>query len=179
MPRRFFRRLFPDHRYVREHKHLQFFGTLLHDPNLFHLNRRSVAGAFAVGLFMAFVPIPFQMVTAAALAILFRVNLPIAVALVWVTNPLTIAPLFFFAYKIGEWLLGTPSVDFSVELSWEWLKTDMVRIWQPFLLGCLVLSSTLSLLGYTGVRVFWRVIIIRRLERKRNKARKLKQRATR
>ena len=38
----------PDHKLIREHKHLRIFGSMLHDPNLFHLNRRSVAGAFAV-----------------------------------------------------------------------------------------------------------------------------------
>lgn len=170
MPRHLIRRWFPDYHKVREHRSLQFFGTLLHDPNLWHLNRRSVAGAFAVGLFMAFVPVPFQMVFAAALAILFRVNLPIAVALVWVTNPVTMPPVFYFAYKVGQWVLDTPHVPMHFELSWEWLRTDMLRIWRPFLLGCFILASGSALLGYVGMRLFWRIHVIRRLERKRRRA---------
>jgi uncharacterized protein (DUF2062 family) len=154
---------------MREHRAITLFGTLLHDPNLWHLNRRSVAGAFAVGLFWSFVPIPFQMVTAAATAILTRVNLPIAVALVWITNPLTMAPVFFFAYKLGQWVLGTPPHPFSFELSWEWLLSDMLRIWKPFLLGCFILSVSTSIAGYVSIRVFWRLWVVRRLERKRER----------
>ncbi|MDH5777262.1 MAG: DUF2062 domain-containing protein, partial [Gammaproteobacteria bacterium] len=82
MPKKFIQRYMPDHDKIRQHPHLnKMFGTLLHDPNLLHLNRRSVSGAFFIGLFMAFVPMPFQMVPAAALAIYFRTNLPISIGL--------------------------------------------------------------------------------------------------
>ncbi len=172
MPKKLFKRFFPDHHKVREHQSLRFFGTLLHDPNLWHLNRRSVAGAFAIGLFIAFMPVPFQMVIAAALAIGFRVNLPIAVALVWTTNPITIPPIFVFAYKLGQWVLDTPPVDIDFQLSLEWLMTDMLRIWQPFLLGCLMLGSFASAFGYVGIRLFWRFQIIMHYRRKRRKARR-------
>lgn len=167
MPRRFFKRILPDHARVREHKALQFFGTLLHDPNLWHLNRRSAAGAFAIGLFMAFVPIPFQMAAAAALAILFRVNLPIAVALVWITNPLTMPPIFYSLYKLGAWVLDTPPMLFHFELSWDWLVTDMRHIWKPFLLGCLIMSTTSAIAGYVAIRVIWRISIVLRMKERR------------
>ena len=90
---------------LKNHKHLKIFGDLLHDANLWHLNRRSAAGAFAVGLFMCWIPLPSQMIMAAGLAVLFRVNLPISVALVWVSNPVTMPPMFYFAYLIGAFCL--------------------------------------------------------------------------
>lgn len=152
---------------VREHKHLRIFGSLLHEPNLFHLNRRSVAGAFAVGLFFAWVPVPFQMVLAAALAILLRVNLPISVALVWISNPLTMPPLFYFAYLLGGWILGTPESHFNFELSFEWLGTGLLTIWQPFLLGCFVMAAASSLLGYLGIRLLWRISIVQKMQKKK------------
>jgi uncharacterized protein (DUF2062 family) len=162
MPKKFIKRLMPDHRTIREHKHLRFLGTLLHDQNLWHLNRRSASGAFAVGLFMAWVPVPFQMLLGAIGAILFRVNLPLSTVLVWVSNPLTMPPFFYFAYIVGAWLLGEPtSGHVAFELSYEWLATELVLIWQPFLLGCFVLGVFSALCGYLTVRGLWRLHLIK------------------
>lgn len=166
MPKKFIKRYMPDHKVIREHKHLRIFGSLLHDPNLFHLNRRSVAGAFAVGLFTAWVPVPFQMVLAAALAILLRVNLPISVALVWVSNPFTMPPMFYFAYVLGTWILGVPESAFHIELSIEWLGGGLAAIWQPFLLGCFIMAVSCSLLGYLGMRLIWRISIVNKLKKR-------------
>ena len=82
MPRHLIKRYSPDHEKIRNHKHVKVFGKLLHDPNLWHLNRRSVSGAFGVGLFWAMIPMPFQMIAAAATAIGLRTNLPLSVVLV-------------------------------------------------------------------------------------------------
>jgi hypothetical protein len=161
MPKKFIKRFMPDHRKVREHKYLKMFGTLLHDPNLWHLNRRSVAGAFANGLFMAFVPIPFQMVLAAIAAIIARVNLPISVGLVWLTNPITMPPMFYGTYVFGAWLLGREPGKFHFELSFEWLLSELSHIWQPFLLGCFVTGTIASLLGYVTIRLLWRYHIVK------------------
>lgn len=176
MPKKLIRRYMPDHRTIREHKHLRFLGTLLHDPNLWHLNRRSASGAFAVGLFMAFVPVPFQMLLGAIGAIAFRVNMPLSVALVWITNPLTMPPMFYFAYKLGTWVLGTPGREFNFELSYDWLLTELGAIWEPFLLGCFISGVVSALIGYLTVRGLWRLHLVqhyrerkaRRLERERN-----------
>lgn len=168
----------PDHEVIRNNRQLnRVFGTLLHDPNLLHLNRRSVSMAFFVGLLMAFVPLPTQMVMAAAIAILVRCNLPIAVGLVWVTNPITMPPIFYFAYKVGTWILNTPVRDFHFELSWEWLGTELNAIWEPFLLGCAVSGLTFGALGYITIRLLWRLHIVNALkERKRKRAEKLAHR---
>jgi len=146
MAKHIFRRLLPNHQAVREHKSLRFLAPLLHEPNLWHINRHTVAGGFAVGLFMAFLPIPFQMAAAAVVAIGLRVNLPISVALVWISNPLTMPPIFFFAYEIGSWLLGVSSrhtPTFTLTLSW--FGNEFLSIWKPLLLGCLLLSLSSSI----------------------------------
>lgn len=178
MPKKLIKRFTPDHSTIRDHKHLRFFGSLLHDPNLWHMNRRSASGAFAVGLFTAFVPVPFQMLLAAAGAILFRVNLPLSIALVWITNPLTIPPMFYFTYRLGVWLLGAPAGtdEFHFELSYDWLVTGLGAIWEPFLLGCFVTGSVSGLLGYMTIRGLWRLHLVRHYnERKARRQRQEKR----
>jgi uncharacterized protein (DUF2062 family) len=169
MPKKFIRKYLPDPHTVREHKTLQIFGTLLHDPNLWHLNRKSVSQAFTVGLFCMWVPIPFQMVLAAAVSILVRSNLPISVALVWITNPLTMGPMFYMAYKFGAWILDLPHKVFQFELSFDWLMTEMLLIWKPFLLGCFLFSIISAVLGFFTVRVLWRLHILRYIKQKKQK----------
>ena len=172
MPKKFIKRYMPDHEKIRKNKQLnKVFGTLLHDPNLLHLNRRSVSMAFFVGLFMAFVPLPSQMILAAAVAILVRCNLPISVGLVWVSNPITMPPFFYFAYKVGAFILGTPEHEFVFELSWKWLGTELAAIWQPFLLGCAISGIVFGALGYITIRLLWRLHILSHIkERKKKRA---------
>ncbi|MDT8375841.1 MAG: DUF2062 domain-containing protein [Mariprofundaceae bacterium] len=152
----------PDHKNIREHRHLQCFGKLLHDPNLWHLNRHSVAKAFATGLFIAWVPIPFQMVLAAGCAILLHANLPLSVILVWLTNPVTMPPMFYAAYKLGALLLGEKLQHFDMELSFAWLQHEMGLIWEPFLLGCFVIGAVSALLGYCGIQLSWRWMVVQK-----------------
>jgi len=94
MPKLILNKLMPDPEWVKNHKNLQFLGDKLHDPNFWHINRRSVAKAFAVGLFAAWIPVPGQMMLAASSALFYRANLPIALMLVWLSNPITIPPFF-------------------------------------------------------------------------------------
>ncbi len=169
MPKKFIRKYLPDPHKIREHKSLRMFGTLLHSPNLWHLNRKSVSLAFAVGLFFMWIPVPFQMALAAGVAIIVESNLPVSVALVWISNPVTMPPLFYFAYKLGTVLLNTPVTEFSFELSMNWLMNGMLAIWQPFLMGCFTLAVVSSVIGFFSMRLIWRLHIIRYLKQKRQK----------
>ncbi|MCK5360538.1 MAG: DUF2062 domain-containing protein, partial [Gammaproteobacteria bacterium] len=87
MPRKFIKRYLPDRKSIHETSQLRHFRPYLHHPCLWHLNRRTVSGAVAIGLFCACLPMPMEMLIAAMMAILFKVNLPISVTLVWVSNP--------------------------------------------------------------------------------------------
>lgn len=162
MPRKFFQRFLPRPQTIKENKLLQIFGDWLHQPNLWHLSRRSVAGAFAVGLFFAWMPVPFQMVLAAGAAIWIGTNLPLSVVIVWVTNPVTIPPMFYFAYIVGTWIVGEPVTDFSFELTFDWLLNELSAIWKPFLVGCFTLASFSSLLGYLAIQGVWRYSVLTR-----------------
>jgi uncharacterized protein (DUF2062 family) len=63
---------------------------------------RSKAGGVALGVFIAFTPtVGIQMPIAFAAATIFGVNPPLAVAMAWITNPLTVPPIYYFEYRIG------------------------------------------------------------------------------
>lgn len=149
MPKELLKKYMPNPETIKNHKNLQFLGEKLHDPNLWHLNRRSVTMAVAIGLFCAWIPTPTQMAIAAFAAVYLRANLPISVALVWITNPITMPPLYYFAYLIGLSVLNLPSAEFSMDsiLSGEILF--------PFLTGCLIMGIICSVIGYFGSNYFW------------------------
>lgn len=161
MPKKIIRRYLPDPKAIRDQKYLRMFGSLLHDPNLWLLNRRSASGAFGIGLFFAFWPVPFQMVFSAALAIPMRVNLPLSVATVWITNPFTMPPIFYGAYLVGSSILGTPMTSFEFELSWQWLGQSLGTIGPAFLLGCAICSVVAGVLGYFSMFHMWRWSVVR------------------
>jgi len=148
MPRRIFKRYMPHPDRIKGNKSLRFLGGLIHDPNLWHLNRHSVARAMGIGLFWAMIPMPMQMLAAALCALPARANLPIAIGLVWLTNPLTMPPVFYCNYKLGAWLMDTPAIGMPEELSLD--------NWQPLYLGSLVMAAVLALLGYFGTQAYWR-----------------------
>lgn len=176
MPKKLIKRFLPDPDTIRNQKSLKIFGSLLHNVNLWSLNRRSASGAFAIGLFMAFVPIPTQMFVAAALAIFFKVNLPLSVALVWVTNPVTMPFIFYGAYKLGALLMHTQPHPFHFELSWTFLAEQMEQIGPPFLLGCGVCATIAAIIGYFGIRFLWRYQVARSWQKRSLKARERKAR---
>ena len=169
MPRRLIKRFMPDPALIREHKSLRFLGTLLHDPNLWHLNRHSVARAMAVGIFAAFIPMPFQMLLAAFLAVNVRSNMPISVGLVWLTNPITMPPVFYCTYKLGAWLMNVPARTLPDELTWEWISGQLSTVWQPFLLGSVVCGVVLGALAYCLTMLYWRWWVSRKWKGRKNK----------
>ena len=142
---------------------------MFQDPNLWHLNRHSASGAFGIGLFFAFWPVPFQMWLSAFAAIPLRVNLPLSVATVWLTNPLTMPPIFYGAYKVGAWVLGTDVGEFKFQLSWEWLMGSVNTIGPAFLLGCMICSVVFGSLGYATMSFLWRRSVIKSWQARRAK----------
>ncbi|MBI2960319.1 MAG: DUF2062 domain-containing protein [Betaproteobacteria bacterium] len=181
MPRKFLRNFLPSHDSIRQHRHISRFGTFLHHPNLWHLNRDSVAGGLAIGLFSGLIPGPFQMLTAAVLAVAFRVNLPVALFTTLYTNPFTIGPLYVIAYEYGKLLTGgNGQMTQAPEFEWsqfgasiEALARWLILLGKPLALGLVALALTLAALGWVGVQAGWRAyVVIRWRRRKARRARR-------
>ena len=172
MPRKFFRKYLPSHAAISANRYVAWFGPLLTHHNLWHLHRRSVAGGFAVGMFTGLIPgsNPVQFTAAALLAIVFRVNLPIAVLVTLYTNPFTIVPLYYVAFELGQLALmesgGTlPPLAFDLHGKGftEWLPAAfhwLASIGKPLLIGLPLLALLLSVVGYFAVRWTWRLYVV-------------------
>jgi uncharacterized protein len=167
--RNLLRKFLPDYEKVKKQRWLKPFGGWLHHPNLWHLHRRSVAGGVAIGLFCGLIPGPLQIISAAILAVLLRVNLPVAAFTTLYTNPFTILPLYVLAYELGAWASGVRSgvpvehLAFS-EMHWHswpgelWAWLQMLG--EPLLIGLPLLATGLAITGYVTVRVAWRVAVV-------------------
>lgn len=137
--------------------------------NLWRLNLHSVSWAVSVGLFVAWIPLPFQMFIAAGAALLIRCNLPLSVLLVWISNPLTIPPMLIGAYGLGTWILGQRGEPLHTVGWFEWLWQGMHHTWLPIVVGCLVLGLVSALLGQIAVRILWGAERWIRLRQRRRK----------
>lgn len=146
---------------------LRGFTGILHDPQIFHLTRRSAAGGVATGLFFAFIPVPGQTVLAALSSLLFRVNLPLAVLFTFVTNPITMAPLLYLSYRLGAAILGRPLEPISFEISLAWFGSSFLRLWPSIFTGGLLLGCISALAGYAVIKLLWRLGVARKWARRR------------
>lgn len=169
MPRKYFRKYLPDPDVVRSSRMVAAFGSWLQHPNLWHLNRRSVSGAVAIGLFSGLVPGPLQMLTALLLAVPLRKNLPVALLVTLYTNPFTIVPLYVLAYAYGQLLLPGERAAHVTPFEFDWanfgesmsaLGAWMVSLGKPLAIGLLALACTLAVVGYVAVQLAWRAWVI-------------------
>ena len=181
MPRKFFRKYLPTHAAITGNRHAARFGFLLRHHNLWHLHRRSVAGGVAVGMFAGLIPgsNPVQFTVAALLAVLFRVNLPIAMIVTLYSNPFTIVPLYYLAFKLGQLVLfdtGATMPDLAFDLEGkgfrEWIPAAMDwlgSIGKPLLIGIPLLALMLAALSYPLVRVSWRCYVVHTWRRRKER----------
>jgi uncharacterized protein len=172
MPKKLLKRLIISNEKVAQNTALYYVSRSILQHNVWHLNRRSASRAAFIGLFFAFTPMPLQIIPAAFFCILARANLPITVALVWITNPATTPPILYACYKLGAFVLGIPPQDIDFQMDWEWLIKSLYLIGKPLLLGCAILSISTASIGYTVIDMAWRWSIIKRWQHRR-KMRKL------
>jgi hypothetical protein len=167
MPKKMLKRFMIAEEKLMQNNTLRYVSNSILQHNVWHLNRRSAGRAVLIGLFFAFLPIPFQMVPAALFCILLRANLPLSIALVWITNPITTPPILYAAYKIGAFLLGVETIKFH--MNFTWVMDSVHLMWKPLLLGCLLMSVSFASIGYTIIDLLWRWTTIKRWNLRRKK----------
>lgn len=137
-------------------------------PALWRFTRRSVPRGVALGLLVGiFLLIPgVQMAGAALLALPFRANVPIAVAMTFLSNPATTPLLVGLSLYIGNAMLGrTADVGrfaamIEHHVSWrEWLAWLLSDAAPALLAGLFVVSVVAAAIGYLIASFFWRARI--------------------
>jgi uncharacterized protein len=140
---------------LREHPWLAWLGDSVFAPELWHLTRRSVAGGAAVGVFWCFIPIPGQMFIGILTALALRVNIPIAAAGAFISNPVTSIPMMVACWFTGSTLLGEPFHLDNLEWSLEWALHTFRTFAVPITLGAFVLGAICATITYFAVQALW------------------------
>ena len=167
---RWLKRITPDRHTLEKLWCLRPFKTLVLDRGCWTFHRHSVTRAFAVGLFIAFIPptpLPVHIVTCVILGVLFRLNLPVLIATVFLSNPLTWLPQVAGSIWVGAKLMGMDLVPVLHELHHRHPWRHIGELWAPLLLGALVLGLVAAAAGYVLAQLAWRAHVLYQLRRRR------------
>ena len=135
-----------------------------------------IALSVAVGIFITWTPtIGLQMMLTIALCFLLRANKLVGVPFVWISNPLTIVPIYVPNYVVGCWILGRTPTDawknltaassfstgfWSRAVDWfDAIKPIFVELW----IGSLAVGLVLGVMTYFTV---YRMIVVYRAKLK-------------
>ena len=156
------KRLLPEREQLASNRWLRWLGPRLFHPRLWHVSRRGVALGVAIGVFFGFLIPIAQMPVSAAVAVALRANLPTAVASTLVTNPVTFAPVYYAAWKLGGHLLGEggPPVDAQepARLGEGWWAATWrfaTGVGRPLVLGLAIFAVADGIGMYLMISLVW------------------------
>lgn len=121
---------------------MRWMAPFVNHPQFWTLSRVPLARAIGIGLFCSMLPIPLQTIPAAILAIPARANIPVAAACVWISNPLTWIPIYYFNYRVGVYLTGGEA--HPGEFSLANTGHILLELW----LGSVVVGLVVGFVGY-------------------------------
>jgi uncharacterized protein len=170
---RWLKRITPDRNTLEKLWCLKPFSARVLDRGCWTFNRHSVTRAFALGLFIAFIPpspLPVHIVTCVVLGMLFRLNLPVMIATVFISNPFTWLPQVAGSIWVGAKLMGMDLLPFLDQLKHGNFKAQIHHLCAPLLLGALVLGLAAAGTGYVLAQVAWRARVLYHLRRRRSRS---------
>lgn len=156
------RKHLPTPKEVNEIRYIHLFGDTFTQAELWTFNRTTVTKGITVGIFCAFLPMPFETIAALFIAAMIGANVPFAIAGVWISNPLTWIPLYTPCYLLGAKILGVVPIPVSeitiLQVGWHY-----VALW----LGCLIIGTIVSFLALVLLNMIWRLQVRRRWQQRR------------
>ena len=151
--------------------YLRPISALVVDRGCWSFKRSSVINAFSLGLLIAFVPptplLPLHLILCVVLAMMFRLNLPVLIGTVFVSNPLTWFPQVAGSIWVGAKLMGLNLMPVLSDFSHRNIRHHLHQLWEPLLLGAMVLGLSAAALGYLLAQCAWRGRVLYRMRRRR------------
>lgn len=166
--KKFFKEKLPKPEDLRKYKALGVLGESIFQRELWMINRFTLSKAIAIGLFWGWLPMFFQMIPAAFCAVYFRANLPLSVAGVWVSNPITMPPMMYLGYEFGNFILGIDPLFDRFEPSAEWFIGIFSLIWEPLLVGTVIIGISSAIVGFFSIHLIWKIMAYNKLRKKRS-----------
>lgn len=157
-------RFFKHPRKLKTRPFMRWFARHFLDKRVWKPTQHTFAGGMSIGMFITLQLLPIQMPAATILAAVFRVNIPIAIIMCWVSNPVTMAVLVPLEYKVGKWALAlitkVPSTPFPARF-----PDDMAEMWialrehaPVMLFGGVLMGAVLAPLSYVVSYATWGAI---------------------
>jgi len=118
------------------------------------INRKSISRGVLIGLFWGFIPMPMQMLAVLAITPFIKFNVPIAISMVWLSNPITMPFMYYMEYQTGNLLLGNIGIE-NIELTLDWFSNNWDDIIIPLYVGTIPYSLGISSLIYLIINKLW------------------------
>lgn len=152
MPRNKLKKVLPTHEKIKKQKFLKVFGKFLHKKEIWSLSRRKVVKGVLIGIFVACLPMPLQMVLACFLAIVLNANLPISFILIFISNPITMPPIFYLEYQIGTLFLKPENIiEFNVDSMYDNFEQIALSLWT----GAIIVGIFSSIICAIIINFLW------------------------
>lgn len=154
------RALIPTREQIMENRWLAWLRPFLAHPQLWHWSRRGVALGVALGVFFGLLIPIAQIPVSAAAAVVLRANIPAAAASTLVTNPVTFGPVYYAAYRLGNWIYGNENGQALTAMKAEQEKDiglwDRVRkLGLPLITGLGIMASIFGIASYLIISAVW------------------------
>ena len=135
------------------------------------VNRRMITRGVAIGLFWGFIPMPMQMLAVMATIPFIRFNVPIAISMVWLSNPFTMPPMYYMEYLTGNFILGREGIE-DIELTMSWFTEHFDEILVPLYVGTSFYSIVVTAIIYVILNRLWVKSVHSENKERRKKRRK-------
>lgn len=153
----------PTREQISRNRWLAWLGPWLQQPKLWHWSRRGVAMGVALGVFFGLLIPVAQIPLSVVAAALLRANVPAAVASTLVSNPLTFAPIYYGAYRLGVWVTGERAPPQDIEVIGTQELENTLSLWQriaalgkPLVVGLCITALLMGMLSYGLISLAWR-----------------------